>query len=272
MARTRSVLVALQAALSIGLSAPRPAPAAEPSRGTGGRSPSAVLALADASLGSQTVSFPDRARGGEGDQSLAPYFEVRGDGATERLPLEETRAQVDVAGVIARVRVTQTFRNDGKKPIEAIYVFPASTRAAVHGMRVRIGARTIEARIERRAEARARYEQARQDGKRAALLEQERPNVFTMSVANVMPGDRLVAELEYSELVVPEQGVYELVTPTVVGPRYGGGADPGKDGWIAQPTLHQGEAAPYRFAFAAHLETALPLRAVESPSHALRVE
>lgn len=270
MSRTpRRVLAALSAALALALGAPGPAPAAEESRAPRERSPSAVLALADAALGSRPVSFPDR--GGEGARSLAPYFEVRGDGATERLPLEETRAQVDVAGVIARVRVTQTFRNGGQRPIEAIYVFPASTRAAVHGMRVRIGERTIEARIERKAEARAQYEQARQDGKRAALLEQERPNVFTMSVANVMPGDRLVAELDYSELVVPEQGVYELVYPTVVGPRYGGGADPKADGWVANPYVPEGGPAPHAFGFRAHVESAIGIKEITSPSHRLDV-
>jgi len=247
------------------------APSAEPPAPDRDRSPSTVLAAADARLGSQQVQFAQRPQGEEADRTLAPYFEVRGDEATERLPLEETRAQVDVAGVIARVRVTQTFRNDGRRPIEAIYVFPASTRAAVHGMRVRIGERTIEARIERKAVARAQYEQARQEGKRAALLEQERPNVFTMSVANVMPGDRLVAELDYSELIVPEGGVYELVYPTVVGPRYGGGADPKADGWVANPYLPAGSAAPYRFGFQAHVESAVGIKEITSPSHRLDV-
>ena len=135
----------------------------------------------------------------------------------------------------------------------------------------RIGERTIEARIERKAEARAQYEQARQDGKRAALLEQERPNVFTMSVANVMPGDRLVAELEYSEVIVPEAGVYELVYPAVVGPRYGGGASPGADGWVATPYTRAGSPAPYRFAFQAHVESAVGIKEITSPSHKLDV-
>lgn len=266
--RIRSLLFGL----ALALAAVRPTPAADANPAQAARSPSAVLAAADARLGSHAVRFPERPRGAlESEQSLAPYFEVRGDGETERLPLEETRAQVDVAGVIARVRVTQTFRNDGSKPIEAIYVFPASTRAAVHGMRVRIGERTIEARIERRALARAQYEQARQDGKRAALLEQERPNVFTMSVANVMPGDRLVAELDYSELIVPEAGVYELVYPTVVGPRYGGGADPKRDGWVANPYLPTGSPAPYKFAFQAHVESAIGIKEITSPSHRIDV-
>jgi Ca-activated chloride channel family protein len=265
----RTPLIALAAVLTCAAGASTlAAPGTPAPRDT---SPSSVLAAADARLGSQPIQFADRPRGEEADRTLAPYFEVRGDEATERLPLEETKADVQVAGVIARVRVTQTFRNDGKKPIEATYVFPASTRAAVHGMRVRIGERTIEARIERKAVARAQYEQAKQEGKRAALLEQERPNVFTMSVANVMPGDRLVAELEYSELIVPEEGTYELVYPTVVGPRYGGGADPAKDGWVANPYLPTGSAQPYKFGYQAHVESAVGIKEITSPSHKLDV-
>ena len=145
-----------------------------------------------------------------------------------------------IAGVIARVKVKQLFENTGQNPIEAVYVFPASTRAAVHGMRMKIGERTIEAKIDRRAKARADYEAARQEGQRASLLEQERPNVFTMNVANIMPGDKIAVELEYSEMLVPEEGVYEFVYPTVVGPRYGGGADPAEDRWMANPHLQPG--------------------------------
>ncbi len=251
-----------------GATPPRAAPPKAIARGV---APSAVLARADERLGSQGVNFPEQPQRVGEDRTLAPYFAVQGDGATEMLPLEDTSAQVDVAGVIARVRVTQVFRNSGSKPIEAVYVFPASTRAAVHGMRMKIGERTIEARIERRAEARVQYEQARRDGKRAALLEQERPNVFTMNVANIMPRDRIVAELEYSELIVPEAGVYEIVYPTVVGPRYGGGADPAKDRWVANPYLRQGEKEPYRFDIRAHLETGIGLHELVSPSHAIDV-
>ncbi|MFL5299994.1 MAG: VIT domain-containing protein, partial [Anaeromyxobacteraceae bacterium] len=202
--------------------------------------------------------------------ALAPYFHVAGASDAERLPLEETRADVAIAGPIARVTVRQVFRNGGARPIEAVYVFPASTRAAVHALRMRIGERTVEARIARRGEAREAYALARDGGRRAALLEEERPNVFTMSVANVMPGERIAVELEYSELVVPDDGVYELVYPTVVGPRYAGGADPA-DGWIASPYLREGEPAPHAFTFHAHVESAVPLRDVSSPSHALEV-
>jgi Ca-activated chloride channel family protein len=212
------------------------------------------------------VAEPEGAR-----RTLAPYFHVGGGGETERLPLEETRAEAVIAGPIARVTVHQVFRNGGANPIEAVYVFPASTRAAVHALRMKIGERTVEAHIARRGEARQAYEAAREGGRRAALLEEQRPNVFTMSVANVMPGERIAVELTYSELIVPDDGVYELVYPAVVGPRYGGDADPAADRWIASPYLHEGEPEPWKFGFRAHLESAIPLAEVASPSHALHV-
>ena len=206
------------------------------------------------------------------DRSLAPYLYVAGgDPDTERLPLRETSAHVDVAGVIAHVAVHQVFENGGKKPIEAIYVFPASTRAAVHGMRMKIGQRVVEARIDRRQAARESYEAARAQGKRASLLEQERPNVFTMNVANIMPGDRIEVQLDYSELLVPEDATYELVFPTVVGPRYTGGADPQKDAWMANPHLPAGAPSPTAFGIDVHLETGVGIKELTSPSHAIDV-
>ena len=206
------------------------------------------------------------------DRSLAPYLYVAGgDPDTERLPLRETSAHVDVAGVIAHVAVRQVFENGGAKPIEAIYVFPASTRAAVHGMRMKIGQRVVEARIDRRQAARESYEAARAQGRRASLLEQERPNVFTMNVANIMPGDRIEVQLDYSELLVPEDAVYEFVFPTVVGPRYAGGADPQKDQWMANPHLPAGAPSPTRFELGVHLETGVGLKEISSPSHAIEV-
>jgi len=147
------------------------------------------------------------------DRSLAPYLTVLGasDGATERVPLKETTADVSIAGVIARVQVHQLFENTGRVPIEAVYVFPASTRAAVHGVRMKIGQRVIEAKIDRKQAARESYEAARREGKRASLLEQERPNVFTMNVANIMPGDRIAVEMDYSEMLIPDEATYEFI-------------------------------------------------------------
>jgi Ca-activated chloride channel family protein len=206
------------------------------------------------------------------DRSLAPYLYVAGgDPDTERLPLRETSAHVEIAGVIAHVAVRQVFENGGKKPIEAVYVFPASTRAAVHGMRMKIGQRVVEAHIDRRQAARESYEAARAQGKRASLLEQERPNVFTMNVANIMPGDRIEVALDYSELLVPEDATYELVFPTVVGPRYTGGADPQRDQWMANPHLPAGAPSPTTFGIDVHLETGVGIKELTSPSHAIDV-
>ena len=209
----------------------------------------------------------------EDDKTLSPFFYIAdGDPETDRLPLKKTSADVNIAGVIAQVRVHQTFENNGKKPIEAIYVFPASTRAAVHAMRMKIGDRTVEAKIEEREEAKQQYEAAKNAGKRASLLEQQRANVFTMNVANIMPGDTIDVEMDYSELLVPEDATYEFVYPTVVGPRYGGGADPVKDSWISNPYLSEGEPEPYKFDIRVSLTTGIDLKEVTSPSHKIDVE
>ncbi len=246
-----------------------------PALAAGGVSPSKVLEQSDAKLspnGFVSLSRQQTADLGE-DKTLSPYLYVAGgDPATERLPLKETSAEVQIAGVIARVKVHQIFENSGNIPIEAVYVFPASTRAAVHGMRMKIGARTVEAKIERKQEARAQYAAAKAAGQRASLLEQQRPNVFTMNVANLMPRDRIEVELDYSEMLVPDDGVYEFVYPTVVGPRYGGGANPQTDKWIANPYLSEGQGETYRFDIKAHLETGIPLKELVSPSHKVKVD
>ena len=206
------------------------------------------------------------------DHSLSPYLYVAGgDPAHDQVPLKKTWAEVNIAGVIAAVKVHQIFENTGGRPIEAIYVFPASTRAAVHAMRMKIGTRTIDAKIERKAEARAQYDAAKQSGRRASLLEQEQPNVFTTSVANIIPGDRIEVELDYSELVVPENATYEFVYPTVVGPRYAGGANPNTDRWMANPHLPEGKQEPYAFDVKVHLQTGIGLKEVSSPSHKIAV-
>jgi Ca-activated chloride channel family protein len=234
-------------------------------------SPTAVLAKLQAKGGWVNLPPGGRAVEPDADKTLAPYLVVVGNDGGERLPLKQTSADVSIAGVIARVKVNQLFANEGKKPIEAVYVFPASTRAAVHGMRMKIGQRVIEARIDRREAARQTYEAARQAGKRTSLLEQERANVFTMNVANIMPGDQIAVELDYSELLVPEDATYEFVYPTVVGPRYGGGADPKRDRWIANPYLPAGQPEPYKFDLRAHVETGIALKELVSPSHDVKV-
>jgi Ca-activated chloride channel family protein len=172
------------------------------------------------------------------NQSLAPRLWIPdGDPATDVLPLKSSHADIRVNGPIAQVTVTQHYSNAGQRAINARYVFPGSTHSAVHGLTMKIGARTVNAKIEEKQQAEHLFAKAQQEGKRAALMTQQRPNVFMMDVANIMPGDDVELMLTYSELLIPEQGVYELVYPTVVGPRYG--SDPlqvARDAaWIANP-------------------------------------
>ncbi len=110
--------------------------------------------------------------------------------------------------MIADVTVRQIYENGGPRPINARYVFPASTRAAVYGMTMIVGNVRTVARIRERETAKREFEAAKSEGKNAALLEQSRPNVFTMKLANVMPNDTIVVELKYTELLVPTDGLY----------------------------------------------------------------
>ena len=205
------------------------------------------------------------------DKTLSPYFLVKSDApGTDQLPLLSTSADVSIAGVIADVRVTQVYKNDGKRPIEAIYVFPASTRAAVYAMKMTIGDRVITAEIQEREKARQNYEEAKQQGKSASLLEQERPNVFQMNVANIMPGDKIKVEMNYTELLVPVSGIYEFDYPTVVGPRYSNQSAqsaPETDKWVESPYQHQGQAPLYKFGMKVVLNAGLPIQQITCPSH-----
>ncbi|MFH1319605.1 MAG: TonB family protein [Bacteroidota bacterium] len=209
------------------------------------------------------------------DKTLSPYFFVKSDDPEQdQLPLKQTSADVNIAGVIADVIVSQVYVNEGKVPLEAIYVFPASTRAAVYAMKMKIGERTLIAKIEEREKARQDYEQAKNDGKSASLLEQQRPNVFQMNVANIMPGDKITVELKYTELLIPEDGIYEFVYPTVVGPRYSETpvlTASTSDKWVANPYLHEGESPPYTFDIAATINSGIPVKNVTCPSHNVNI-
>lgn len=209
------------------------------------------------------------------DSSSSPYFFVENaDPAVDALPLKATRVDARVLGNIAEVTVTQEYRNQGKTPLEARYVFPASTRAAVHGMTVHLGDRVIQAQIREKQKAKAEYQQARQDGKTAALLEQERENVFQMNVANILPGDVVQVELRYSELLVPTDGHFQFVFPTVVGPRYNGRDESGsgQQQWIESPYLPTGQPSATKFALQVELLAPVQIGEITSPSHRLVIQ
>lgn len=212
----------------------------------------------------------------DGDRTLSPYFfVVSDDPSLDQLPLKATSVMANIAGVIADVKVTQVYKNEGKRPIEAVYIFPASTRAAVYGMKMTIGQRTIIAQIKEKAEARKEYEKAKEEGKSASLLEQHRPNVFQMNVANILPGDEIKVELSYTELLVPEEGVYEFMYPTVVGPRYSNQSAetaPESERWVQNPYTHEGETPSYTYDITVNLSTGIPINEIASASHKVKVE
>jgi len=204
------------------------------------------------------------------DKTLSPYFFVQGDPTLDHLPLKDTRVQIAVSGVIADVQVLQTYRNEGSRPINARYVFPASTRAAVYAMSMRIGDQLIVAKIKEREKAKQEFDKAKAEGKSASLLEQNRPNVFSMSLANVMPGDQIEIELRYTELLVPTDGIYEVVYPTVVGPRYSSQSEssaPREDPSVKSPYLHEGGSPTSTLHISARISAGVPIRDLSCPSH-----
>jgi Ca-activated chloride channel family protein len=234
----------------------------------------ATLSLATACC-AVLIARPAQAQEAPGPRlkTESPYFFVKSDDpSVDRLPLKATQVDVKISGVIADVTVTQTYRNEGQRAIEARYVFPGSTRAAVGGLNVRLGDRLITAQIREKQQARIEYDSAKREGKTAALLEQQLPNVFQMNVANILPGDDVRVELRYTELLVPQAGNYQFVFPTVVGPRYNSPQSESRDAkWVAQPTLHAGVAPNTAFQLKLALDTPLGIREVRSLTHAIEV-
>src|SRR5918995_1996744 len=203
------------------------------------------------------------------DKTLAPYFVVQGDPNVDHLPLKDTRVDITVAGVIADVKVRQIYRNEGSRPINASYVFPASTRAAVYAMRMQIGNEIIVAKIKEREQAKQDFDRAKEEGKSASLLEQERPNVFSMSLANIMPQEQVEIELRYTELIIPTDNIYEVVFPTVVGPRYASPQNDAKqtDAFVNTPYQHQGKKPTSSLHISTRILAGVPIYDLSSPSH-----
>ena len=128
-------------------------------------------------------------------------------------PLKHTDVKAQISGFLSRVTVTQEFENPFKEKIEAVYTFPLPQNAAVDDMTMLVGDRTVRGKILRREEAQAVYEAAKNNGQTASLLEQERPNIFTQSVANILPGEQIKITISYVETLKYEDGSYEFVFP-----------------------------------------------------------
>ena len=193
--------------------------------------------------------------------------------------LKHTDVKAQISGGIALVTVEQQFSNPSKTPVEAVYTFPLPDDAAVNAMEFRVGNRRIVGEIKRREEARKIYDEAKSAGKRTALLDQERPNIFTQSVANVMPGDDLRVKISFVQRLNYKGGAYEWAFPTVVGPRYsadGGYAETGKRGGgvaanvtppIAPPPTRSG----HDLALSVHIDAGVPITGIVSELHPVNI-
>ena len=150
--------------------------------------------------------------------------------------LLNTDVDMTISGLVARVTVRQEFRNEGEEWAEGVYVFPLPDKAAVDRMRLYIGDRFIEGEIREKETARKEYEQAKSEGRKASLVEQQRPNLFTTSVANIGPDERVVIEIEYLEDLEYDNGMFSIRFPMTITPRYIPGAPTGDrvgSGWAA---------------------------------------
>jgi Ca-activated chloride channel homolog len=177
-----------------------------------------LLVLTTASVAQVPAQQPESGPPQVGEGCLMYRSPV--SGLYEPVPLTHTDVSLDVRGLVAAATVTQQYSNTSSNPLEAVYVFPLPHDAAVYDMEIRIGDRVIRSVIKERQEAKRVYEAAKSEGKRAALVEEERPNIFTTSVANIMPGDRIDVRLRYVEPLHWEAGKMRIVFPMVVGPRY----------------------------------------------------
>lgn len=201
-------------------------------------------------------------------------------------PLKHTEVAVKVSGYIARVEVKQLFTNPYQDKIEAVYVFPLPQDSAVDDMLIKVGERTIKGDIKKKAEAKQIYENAKQKGHIAALLEQERPNIFTQSVANIVAGDKIEVIIRYVQVLKYDEGAYEYSFPMVVGPRFIPGNTintPSDGGWadntdkvpdasrITPPVLKPGERSGHDINITLDINSGVSMSSVTSPSHKIDV-
>ena len=195
-----------------------------------------------------------------------------------------TDVSMNVSGLVARVSVRQEFRNDGDEWTEGVYVFPLPDKAAVDRMRLFIGERFIEGEIREKEQAKKEYERARSEGKKASLVEQQRPNLFTASVANIAPGERVVVEIEYLEDLDYDNGSFAIRFPMTLTPRYIPGSpvpDRKGSGWSPDTTRvsdaslvtppHVMASKDHRISLRARIDAGMPLEIVASRYHPVKV-
>ena len=212
-------------------------------------------------------------------------FKTRRPGRFIAAPMVATEVDMRVGGMVVRVELRQTFHNPSQSWLEGVYAFPLPENASVDRMRIEIGSQIIEAEIAARAAARRAYEKARGEGRKAALIEQHRPNIFTNDVANIGPGESVTVTLRYQQTLRYDQGRFRLRFPMVVGPRYTPArltvSSAGTDGWsrtaeiaadaarISSPVLRPEAGSVNPVALRIALDAGFPLAELHSPYHTI---
>ena len=202
-------------------------------------------------------------------------------------PLKHTAVKAEISGFLSRVVVTQNFENPFKEKIEAVYVFPLPQNAAVDDMTMLVGDRVVRGKILPREQAQAVYEAAKASGQVASLLDQERPNIFTQSVANILPGEKIKITISYVETLKYENGAYEFVFPMVVAPRYVPGTPVGRKrassfapntdqvpdaAKITPRPAPQGMRAGHDISLDLSLDTGIAIDNIDSKTHQVAIE
>ncbi len=181
-------------------------------------------------------------------------------------PLKHTDVKAEISGFISSVEVTQEFTNPINTPIEATYIFPLPHNGAVNSMEMKVGERTILGLIKTKEEARKIYEQEKAAGHLTGLLEQERPNIFSQSVANIKPGDSIFVKIKYVDILDYDKGTYNFHFPMVVGPRFNPPSV--KDAEKITPEyLKPGERSGHDISLSVNLNAGVPIKEIRSKSH-----
>ncbi|MCK5662708.1 MAG: VWA domain-containing protein, partial [Thiotrichaceae bacterium] len=209
---------------------------------------------------------------------------VMPDGDVFLFPTLKTDINVDIQGDLATITVQQTFENPLNTPLNVTYLFPINKDAAVYKMIMAVGDEIISAQIQKREEAQATFEQAKKEGKSAALLQQHRPNMFTQDIANLMPGLPIKVSLYYTQMLPKVDKAYELVIPLVVGPRF---QPPQTNEKSEEPEIGKWNLPAYppvkgldipetidaeRVAIQINLNGGMPIQQLDSQTHAIKVQ
>lgn len=216
------------------------------------------------------ISHAVTAQDGNDHTEAAYITAIDQQGTVMNVPLKSVKADVRIAGCIADVSTRQTYTNPSDQEIQATYVFPGSTRAAVYAMTMDINGVLTNAEIQEKQAAQKAFDAAVTLGKSASLLQQHRPNIFQMDLGNMPPHSTVIIELKYTELITPVDGIYEFVYPTIVGKRYDQEDQTGET-WTLNPyaKLDQGvpQTAAPAFNIQVTLKTPVPLRGVTVTQH-----